>query len=425
MAVNHVVYDGNTLIDLRNDTVTSAEHIMSGYVGHLADGTVVTGTGQGGGGLETVTIFPSQTVTATDADTSGYVVYLDSITENLVADTNYIVTMDGTSYLCYAHTIYGSIYAGDLEVVWGNPTNAIYPFAIGTYANNRTQWMVADNSPHTVKIERVVSMSGGGGSVTWETMVDQNVTIASSNPNYFVITNYTTPFSADEMYRVTWGSGGTEYICPTKSSEGTSQIYDDYFIGNRVYGGGTDTGEPFAIYRDSATRLVCATNQSAGTWHVKIERQTTTSATLITKTITENGTYSASDDNADGYSEVTVDVPSSGGTQMNIQVAQGINRVNTTSYTAVSGQSLEVAATGTYDVYWTGYRTSTSGTNGSQLYIDSTVYGAAQTTFSNNGQSVKLSGVQLTQGQTVTVRARARTTSYYMYVGNLTIVQTA
>lgn len=32
------------------------------------------------------------------------------------------------------------------------------------------------------------------------------------------------------------------------------------------------------------------------------------SATLITKTITQNGTYSAQDDNADGYSEVTVDV---------------------------------------------------------------------------------------------------------------------
>ena len=30
--------------------------------------------------------------------------------------------------------------------------------------------------------------------------------------------------------------------------------------------------------------------------------------TLITKQITENGTYAAADDNADGYSEVTVNV---------------------------------------------------------------------------------------------------------------------
>lgn len=49
MAVNKVVKsDGTTLIDLSGDTVTSANHIMAGYVGHLADGTQVTGTGQGG-----------------------------------------------------------------------------------------------------------------------------------------------------------------------------------------------------------------------------------------------------------------------------------------------------------------------------------------------------------------------------------------
>lgn len=36
-------------------------------------------------------------------------------------------------------------------------------------------------------------------------------------------------------------------------------------------------------------------------------------ATLISKTITENGTYSAADDSADGYSDVTVDVAGGGG----------------------------------------------------------------------------------------------------------------
>ena len=112
-----------------------------------------------------------------------------------------------------------------------------------------------------------------------------------------------------------------------------------------------------------------------------------------------------------------------GGTSKNVQVAAGVNRVATTSYSAVSGQSLEVAKTGTYDVYWSGYRSSTSGTSGSQLYIGSTAYGSAQTTFSNNGQAVHLTNVSLTEGQTITVRARSRGTSYYMYVANLTIVE--
>ena len=68
MAVNKVAKsDGTVLIDLTADTVTSAEHIMSGFIGHLANGTQVTGTGQGGSSgleFETGTYEPS-------ADTSG------------------------------------------------------------------------------------------------------------------------------------------------------------------------------------------------------------------------------------------------------------------------------------------------------------------------------------------------------------------
>ncbi len=50
MAVNKVIYNGNTLIDLSADTVSSAADIIQGKVGHLRDGSVVTGTASGGGG---------------------------------------------------------------------------------------------------------------------------------------------------------------------------------------------------------------------------------------------------------------------------------------------------------------------------------------------------------------------------------------
>ena len=187
----------------------------------------------------------------------------------------------------------------------------------------------------------------GGGSVTWETIANQDVTIASSNPNYFVINNYTTPFSSDETYRVTWGSGGTEYICQTLEAA-SAQVYDGWYIGNLGIAGGADTGEPFLIYRDSATRLVCATNQSAGSFHVKIERQTTTSATLIAKTITANGTYSASDDSADGYSKVTVNVPT-GGASSWTKVAETSYQVSTTN---TSAKTVATWATGHSEI-WT------------------------------------------------------------------------
>lgn len=49
---NKVTAGNQTLIDLSQDTVTQASHIMAGYVGHLADGTQVEGTGSGGGAVE-------------------------------------------------------------------------------------------------------------------------------------------------------------------------------------------------------------------------------------------------------------------------------------------------------------------------------------------------------------------------------------
>lgn len=60
MAISKLILNGVTQMDLTTDTVTNSAHIMSGYIGHLADGTQVTGTGQGGGGSSS-----GQTVTGT------------------------------------------------------------------------------------------------------------------------------------------------------------------------------------------------------------------------------------------------------------------------------------------------------------------------------------------------------------------------
>lgn len=138
------------------------------------------------------------------------------------------------------------------------------------------------------------------------------------------------------------------------------------------------------------------------------------------KDITENG------NNIDvtGLASVNVNVSGSGDTK-NVQCYMGMGSVRTTSYSA-TGVSLTVAKTGTYKVSWMGCRNTNSGTNGSQLYINNSAYGSAQTTFTNTyGQSVTLSNVSLTAGQKIEVRARARSTSYYMMVGNLCIEQTA
>lgn len=142
-----------------------------------------------------------------------------------------------------------------------------------------------------------------------------------------------------------------------------------------------------------------------------------------TKNITSNGTYTPT--SGKFFSSVEVNVSGGGGSGMNVQCYHGMGSVKTTSYSA-TGVKLTVAKTGTYKVSWMGCRNTNSGTNGSQLYIGSSAYGSAQTSFTNTyGQSVVLSNVSLTAGQTIEVRARARSTSYVMMVGNLCIEQTA
>ena len=92
----------------------------------------------------------------------------------------------------------------------------------------------------------------------------------------------------------------------------------------------------------------------------------------------------------------------------NLQVYSGYDEVNTTSYTATD-VSLTVAKTGTYKVSWMAWRSNGSGSWGTQLYIGSTAYGSAVTTFTRSyGQHVVLNNVSLTEGQTITVRAKSR-----------------
>ena len=144
---------------------------------------------------------------------------------------------------------------------------------------------------------------------------------------------------------------------------------------------------------------------------------------LKTGTMPNNGDTSGTISTKNG----TVSIPSGytsggGGDSKNAQTAQSTTRSTSTSYTEVV--TLTCTKTGTYNVYWSTFRSSTSGTWGSQLYLDNTAYGSAQTgSWSNHIQNIHLSNVQIDANEEVAVRVRSRGSNYYGYVGTLTIIE--
>lgn len=119
-----------------------------------------------------------------------------------------------------------------------------------------------------------VTVTGGGGG-TWTTIFDDDVQLIPDTPyNYIYYTGFTGAFEANTTYRVTWD--GVTYTC---QSQPYSNAYDGYSVGNLALGsGGTDTGEPFLLYRASwdSTVLTADTTSDAGEWgrwiHCKIEK---------------------------------------------------------------------------------------------------------------------------------------------------------
>ena len=280
---------------------------------------------------------------------------------------------------------------------------------------------------HLATGERVAGTASGGGSATYRldnVVPEQTVactTLLMNNAYYGFIQNGTTVDNS-EQYLVTFD--GTEYVCEGYVPEANCSGVGDVRV--------TQTNSiayliaPFFIEYENATSDYYFVVRGSGTHTVKVDKLTfiDDGETFATKTITENGTYSASSDNVDGYSSVTVNVSGGGGTSMNVQVAQSTTRSTSTSYTKVISLTCDTA--GTYDVYWSTHRTSTSSTWGSQLYLGSTAYGSAITSgWSNHIQNVHLTGVSIAANQEVSVRVRSRGSNYYGYVGTLTIVQTA
>ena len=297
---------GTALFTDVSDTTAAAADVAEGKYFYTAAGVLTEGTGSGGGGgMTTENIIPQQSLNCSISLGDGaYGAVINSYIEYPQDGNDYLVTFDGTQYICRCHYRTSSILVvGDYYITAG-ATYAEFPFAVLLNGGNLFYLAVQGSATHTLKVDKIISYSGGGGG-----------------------------------------------------------------------------------------------------------------STLIEKTITVNGTYNASDDSADGYSKVTVNVS---GSSKNVQTAQSTTRRNNTALGSIT--SLTCSKAGTYDVYWTCTRSNTSQTWGSQLYINGTAYGSENTTFMNNVQNNHLSNVTIPANATVAVYGRSRS-GYYIYAPQLTIVE--
>ena len=178
---NKVTANGQTLIDLSNDTVTSADHIVAGYVGHLADGTQVTGTGSGGGctvvgdplgyyydsqlGGNVIVVGGNTVMTEETVSTDGDVskaLNVNKICHFLGDLDSLMITLTATDYLPQYHF---DFYSGATAPTLTMPNTVVMPDNFSVLANRHYEVSILNNNAsvsswsHTATSRTVDSVS--------------------------------------------------------------------------------------------------------------------------------------------------------------------------------------------------------------------------------------------------------------------------
>ena len=104
----------------------------------------------------------------------------------------------------------------------------------------------------------------------------------------------------------------------------------------------------------------------------------------------------------------------------NVQYVVGATSVRNVGYIATP-LTLRIAKTGRYNVSWVGWRSTSSSTMGSKLYINNDPQAAKQNFTNTYGQHVLMENLYLTENDTLTVYAMSGSSSNVMWVANLIV----
>lgn len=177
------------------------------------------------------------------------------------------------------------------------------------------------------------------------------------------------------------------------------------------------------IYPSASDQTITGSKYLTGTQTIKGVTTTNLTADNIKSGVTVQIGDSA---DSDRVASVTGTYTGGGGSSKNAQVVQSTTRTSASTLTAI-GAELTVSKTGTYDIYYSCFRTNTSAsyTWATRLYINGTAYGTAEnTTWTNNQQNTHLSNISLTDGDKLRVYGRnTRGTSYYICAPMLVIIE--
>ena len=281
--VNKVIFGNTTLIDI-SDTTATPDKILQGYGAYGANGAWMNGT---------MTISSGALAIIDEQDSAGGTIrHINGV--SLLGDT---VTAAHLESGYTAHDAQGNAITGTLSPGI-TPTGTINITTNGTHdvTNYASANVAVENTESDYTLINIIPSQ----------TVNCNTAINSYAKRSAYFTN--TPLLEDsKQYLVTFDN--VEYVCECGNPESGWICIGD----PRIETSSSYMIVPFCICHETNGNTyfieVKASNTDSHTLKVDELHFLGTGTTLQSKTITANGTYNASSDSVDGYSSVTVNIP--------------------------------------------------------------------------------------------------------------------